>query len=127
MGDFVHLHTHSNYSLLDGLSSIEDLVASAKRLNFKALALTDHGTCGGLWPFQEHCQKEGIKPILGSEMYITEDRKSRDKNGARSYHLVLTAKNEQGYRNLIKLNSLAYIEGFYYKPRIDMELLSQYS
>ena len=110
--EFVQLHNHSSYSLLDGLASPTELVAEAKRLGYKHLALTDHGTCAGLLNFQRACRKEGIKPILGMEAYYCEDHKARDKD-ARIHHLVLIAKNAKGYSNLIKLSTLSYIEGFY--------------
>jgi len=122
---FVHLHCHSYYSLLDGLSSPEDLASCAKDLGFKSLAITDHGSCAGLFTFQNACKKYDIKPILGTEAYITDDRNIKDKN-TKSYHIILLAKNKIGYKNLIKLSSLGFIEGLYYKPRIDFELLDKY-
>jgi len=127
---FVHLHVHSHYSLLDGLTKIDDLVESAKADGSPAVALTDHGVMYGAIEFYEKCKKEGIKPIIGVEAYLTpgsrHDRTIRpdEKN---YYHLVLLAKNNTGYHNLIKLTSIAHVEGFYYKPRIDWEVLSQYS
>ncbi len=126
---FVHLHVHSHYSLLDGLTKIDDLVESAKADGSPAVALTDHGVMYGAIEFYEKCKKEGIKPIIGVEAYLTpgsrHDRTIRpdEKN---YYHLVLLAKNNTGYHNLIKLTSIAHVEGFYYKPRIDWEVLSQY-
>ena len=122
---FVHLHNHSYYSLLDGLSSPEALVKQAKDLGYTALALTDHGSCAGLYSFQNACKKEGIKPILGMEGYITPDRTKKEK-GTPLNHIVLLAKNKVGYHNLIRLSSLAYIEGFYYKARLDFSLLEKY-
>lgn len=120
--EFVHLHTHSYYSLLDGLSSPKALVRCAKDLDFKSLALTDHGSCGGLYNFQKECKQQGIKPILGMEGYISPDRFVKEK-GTPINHIVLLAKNEIGYKNLIYLSSMGYIEGFYYKARIDFDLL----
>lgn len=127
---FVHLHVHSHYSLLDGLTKIDDLVESAKADGAPAVALTDHGVMYGAIEFYEKCKKEGIKPIIGVEAYLTpgsrHDRTIRpdEKN---YYHLVLLAKNNTGYHNLIKLTSIAHVEGFYYKPRIDWEVLSQHA
>jgi DNA polymerase-3 subunit alpha len=115
--------------LLDGLTKIDDLVESAKADGSPAVALTDHGVMYGAIEFYEKCKKEGIKPIIGVEAYLTpgsrHDRTIRpdEKN---YYHLVLLAKNNTGYHNLIKLTSIAHVEGFYYKPRIDWEVLSQY-
>lgn len=126
MKDFVHLHVHSHYSLLDGLSKIPDLVKAAKQRGFSALALTDHGNMYGAIEFYQACEKEGIKPIIGVEAYIAiGSRFDKDPN-ARYRHLILLAKDITGYRNLMKLVSFANLEGFYYKPRIDKELLRQY-
>ena len=129
MSDFVHLHCHSEYSLLDGLSQVEDLVAYAKELGFDALALTDHGAMYGAIKFYLQAQKAGIKPIIGMEAYMA-PRSRHDKQSdldRENFHLLLLAKNETGYRNLMKLTSIAHLEGFYYKPRIDKELLRTYS
>ena len=126
---FVHLHVHSHYSLLDGLTKIDDLIETAKADGAPAVALTDHGVMYGAIEFYEKCKKEGIKPIIGVEAYLTpgsrHDRTIRPDE-RNYYHLVLLAKNTIGYHNLIKLTSLAHVEGFYYKPRIDWEILSQY-
>jgi len=126
--DFVHLHNHSEYSLLDGLSKINQMVAKTKELGMKALALTDHGVMYGTIKFYNACQKEGIKPIIGCETYVA--RRSRfEKSGGPNispYHLLLLAKNLKGYYNLMKLVTKAHLEGFYYKPRIDMDLLKKY-
>lgn len=126
--DFVHLHTHSEFSLLDGASRIKSLVSYVKSLGMKALAVTDHGTMYGTIAFYQEAKKQGIKPIIGCEVYVAP--KSRFDNfeveGTRYYHLILLAKDKKGYQNLIKLVSLANIEGMYYKPRIDKELLRQY-
>ncbi|MDP2586898.1 MAG: DNA polymerase III subunit alpha [Candidatus Komeilibacteria bacterium] len=125
---FVHLHTHSHYSLLDGLPKIPELVKKAKEFKMPALALTDHGSMYGIIEFYEQCQKAGIKPIIGMEAYVAPNsRLGKDgKNDTHPYHLILLAKNNQGYKNLLKLNTLAHLEGFYYKPRIDWELLEKY-
>ncbi|MFH1789757.1 MAG: DNA polymerase III subunit alpha [bacterium] len=127
MINFTHLHVHSHYSLLDGLPKIKELVASAKKKKFKAIALTDHGNMYGAIEFYKECKKEGIKPIIGSEVYIAPDNRfEKDKNN-RYYHLVLLAKDYNGYRNLMKLISIGNLEGFYYKPRIDKQILKDYS
>ncbi|PIT87659.1 MAG: DNA polymerase III subunit alpha [Candidatus Magasanikbacteria bacterium CG10_big_fil_rev_8_21_14_0_10_40_10] len=127
MSEFVHLHAHSHYSLLDGLPKIKDLVKTAKKRGFSALALTDHGNMYGAIEFYQACLKEGIKPIIGVEAYIApKSRFDKDKDN-RYYHLILLAQNYEGYRNLMKLTSIAHLEGFYYKPRIDKEVLRQYS
>jgi DNA polymerase III subunit alpha len=128
---FVHLHCHSEYSLLDGANRIDDLIARAIELEQPALAITDHGNLHAAWEFQEKAKKGGIKPIIGMEAYVAPgDRRlrSRPAPGAKPYyHLVLLAQNATGYKNLIKLSSLAYTEGFYVKPRVDRELLAKYS
>lgn len=127
--NFTHLHVHTEYSLLDGLSKIENLVEKAKENNMKNLAITDHGSMFGIIDFYKTCKKNNIKPIIGCEVYVAE-RGLNDKDVKRdsnSYHLVLLAKNNQGYKNLIKLISKSYIDGFYYKPRIDKQLLEKYS
>ena len=122
---FCHLHNHSYYSVLDGLSSPEQMVDAAVKKGFKSLALTDHGSCGGWYEFQKACKAAGIKPILGNEVYICPDHKDRDAKAPR-YHLVLLAKNQQGIKNLMKLSTVSEIEGKYHKPRIDFELLKTY-
>ncbi|PIT92025.1 MAG: DNA polymerase III subunit alpha [Candidatus Harrisonbacteria bacterium CG10_big_fil_rev_8_21_14_0_10_42_17] len=126
---FVHLHTHSHYSLLDGLAKIDELVLRAKELGMDSLALTDHGTLYGAVEFYQKCKKAGIKPILGVEAYVAPgDCREKNTNGGRKYfHLILLAKNEQGWKNLLRLVTKAHLEGFYYKPRIDKEMLRQYS
>ncbi|MDD2807894.1 MAG: DNA polymerase III subunit alpha [Patescibacteria group bacterium] len=125
---FVHLHTHSHYSLLDGLSKIDELVAKAKKLDMPALALTDHGVMYGLVEFYQKAKKAGIKPILGVEAYVARNSHTGRTPGIddRPYHLILLARNLAGYKNLIKLTTIAHLDGFYYKPRIDFELLKQY-
>ncbi len=136
MSDFVHLHNHTHYSLQDGACTVDDLVKAAKKNNQHAVALTDHGVMFGIAEFYKKAKKEGIKPILGMEAYVvTEgsrfDRgKAEEGNGkkrAKHYnHLILLAKNKEGYKNLSKLSTLGHTEGYYYKPRIDLELLRQY-
>jgi len=123
--DFVHLHNHSHYSLLDGLSSPEDLAKTAAELNYRAMALTDHGTCAGLLKFQSACEEHNIKPIMGTELYITNDHRYKEKD-SKHYHILLLAKNKVGLRNLFKLSTIAETEGKYRKPRIDMELLRKH-
>jgi DNA polymerase-3 subunit alpha len=123
---FVHLHNHTYYSLLDGLSSPKQMAREAKSKGFKSLAITDHGTCSGWLNFQRACRAEGIKPILGSELYITENMRERDKNETR-HHITVLAKNEKGLQNLMHLSTMAETKGKYYKPRVDFDLLSQYS
>ncbi|MFD1957603.1 DNA polymerase III subunit alpha [Paenibacillus thailandensis] len=126
---FVHLHVHSEYSLLDGAARIRDLAAGAAELGMKALALTDHGVMYGAIPFYRACQEHGIKPIIGCEMYMTAGSRLDKANRKEQpiYHLILLAKNMTGYRNLMKLNSIAHLEGFHYKPRIDMEALAAHA
>ncbi|GAB1342327.1 DNA polymerase III subunit alpha [Gemmatimonas sp.] len=128
---FVHLHCHSEYSLLDGANRIEDLIKRAQHFEMPALAITDHGNMHAAWDFQEKAKKAGVKPILGMEAYVAPgDRRTRGRPapGVKPYyHLVLLARDLQGYKNLSKLSSLGYTEGFYTKPRIDRELLAQYS
>lgn len=127
--DFVHLHLHSEYSLLDGACRIDDLVHKAAELDMPAIGLTDHGVMYGSMEFYLKCKKAGVKPIVGCEVYVATRARHQRENYKldSSHHLVLLAKNETGYKNLIKLVSLASLEGFYYKPRIDKELLNQYS
>ena len=125
---FTHLHVHSHYSLLDGLPKIPNLVANAKAKGFGALALTDHGAMYGIIEFYKECRDQEIKPILGVEAYVA-PRRLTDKQAKlddQSYHLVLLAKTIEGYNNLIKLITLAHLQGFYYKPRIDHEALIKY-
>jgi len=124
--DFVHLHVHSEYSLLDGACRVVDLVKRAKELGMPAVALTDHGTLGGAVKLYRAAQSEGIKPIIGLELYVATDRFSRAGVKERNAHLTLLARDEAGYRSLVKLSTQAYLEGYYYKPRADWELLSRH-
>ena len=133
---FVHLHTHSEYSLLDGANRIRDLVDRALNFEMPALALTDHGCLFGAWEFQREARRRGLKPIIGMEAYVAPgDRRERGRGspvpgrarGRPYYHLVLLARDREGYRNLIKLSSLGYTEGFYSRPRVDRELLARHS
>ncbi len=126
--NFVHLHNHSDYSLLDGAMKTGAMAKRAADLGQPALALTDHGNMFGAVEFYKACKKEGIKPIVGTEAYITHDRHNRttDKRN-KSYHMILLAKNATGYKNLVRLSSQGYLEGFYYRPRIDREILAQHS
>src|SRR5687768_7025025 len=128
---FVHLHCHSEYSLLDGANRVDDLIRRAQELEQPALAITDHGNLHAAWEFQEKAKKAGIKPIIGMEAYVAPgDRRQRGRattNAKPYFHLVLLARDAVGYRNLVKLSSLAFTEGFYSKPRVDRELLTQYN
>jgi len=132
---FCHLHAHSEFSLLDGAAQLHKLVYKAQELEMPALALTDHGVMYGALDFYTKCKSAGIKPIVGVEAYVApgshKDRSRTlaggEKGGEKSaYHLLLLAKNEAGYKNLLKLTTTAAIDGFYYKPRIDHELLEQW-
>jgi DNA polymerase-3 subunit alpha len=128
MADFVHLHLHSQFSLLDGANRLEDVIAAAAGAGMPAMALTDHGNMFGAIQFYNLARKAGVKPILGIEAYVAQgNRLDRTPGKGGSNHLVLLAANEAGYRNLIKLTSKAFLEGFYYKPRMDKELLRQHS
>jgi DNA polymerase-3 subunit alpha len=132
MSSFVHLHVHTHYSMLDGACRIPDLVKRTKALGMDSIAITDHGCMFGVIEFFNECKKEGIKPIIGMEAYVAPgSRHERSSPSGTSsdaaYHLLLLAESLEGYKNLVKLSSLAYKEGFYYKPRVDKELLRQYS
>src|SRR5215211_6258861 len=119
---FAHLHCHTHYSLLDGFNRIPELVAQTKSLGMSACAITDHGNLYGAIEFYAECRKHGINPIIGYEAYVAPgDRREKKKHesGDHYYHLTLLAKNATGFRNLIKLSSKAFLEGFYYAPRID--------
>ncbi len=129
MTDFTHLHVHTQYSLLDGASPVDVLIDRAVQSGMNALAITDHGNMFGVLPFVEEAKKRGVKPIIGCEVYVAEgsrfEKKGReDRSG---FHLILLAKNYKGYKNLSRLSSLGYLEGFYYTPRVDKELLRKYS
>lgn len=136
MSEFIHLHNHSHYSLQDGACTVDSLIAAAKKFNMKSVALTDHGVLYGIIEFYKKAVREGIKPILGMEAYVVNEgnrfeRKSSQSNGTgkkrKNYnHLILLAKNKQGYKNLTKLSTLGHTEGFYYRPRIDLELIRKY-
>ena len=135
MSQFIHLHNHSHYSLLDGACRIDDLVHAAVENKMPAVALTDHGVMFGAIEFYKKAEKAGVKPIIGMEAYIVTKGSRLEKStqptesgGKRSsyHHLLLLAKDEQGYKNLIKLCTIGHIEGFYYKPRIDTDVLRQY-
>src|SRR5450759_808524 len=125
---FTHLHVHSEYSLLDGMCRIPLLIKRAKELGMTSLAITDHGSMYGAIDFYQAAKDAGIKPIIGCELYIApHDRTSRTAADKSNYHVVLLAKNQTGYRNLMQLTTKAHLEGFYYKPRVDHALLEQYS
>jgi len=130
MSNFVHLHNHTQYSLLDGAVKIEDLIAEAKNLGMKALAITDHGNMFGAIEFYKKAIDAGIKPIIGIEVYVSEKSIKEDPRKTKKstyYHLILLAKNLKGYKNLIQLSTISFLEGFYRKPRIDDDLLKQYA
>ena len=129
MTAFSHLHVHTQYSILDGASNISLLIDRAKTLGMEAVAITDHGNMFGVKEFHSNASKKGIKPIIGCEIYvakrsIAETAGKEDRSGD---HLILLAKNLKGYKNLVKLISTAWIKGFYYKPRVDKNLLKEYS
>ena len=128
---FVSLHNHSDYSPQDGAQTCKQIATKAARLNMPAVALTDHGRAGGLLQFQKECQSAGVKPILGYEAYVAPEShtlKERLENHSKaSYHLTLLAKNDEGLKNIFRLTSIGWLEGYYYKPRISLELLKKYS
>ena len=126
MTNFTHLHVHTQYSLLDGAAKITDLVGYAKELGMTSLAITDHGVMYGAIEFYEECKKQGIKPILGCEVYVTTGS-HLERNNRGLYHLILLAENLEGYHNIMKMVSLAQLEGFYYKPRVDKDILRAHS
>ena len=136
MSNFVHLHNHTHYSLLDGASTINGLIDAAVENDMAAVALTDHGVMFGALEFYKKAKKAGIKPIIGCEAYVvpkgkrfdrpqTSERESRKRGGELYHHLLLLAKDEQGYKNLMKLCTLSHLEGYYYKPRLDLEFVSR--
>ena len=128
MSKFVHLHLHSEFSLLDGANRIKDIPVRAKELGMDSIAITDHGVMFGVIDFYKACKKEGVKPIIGCEAYVAPRSRLQKDPGIDNhyYHLILLAKNNTGYKNLSKMVSLSYIDGYYYKPRIDRELLEKY-
>ncbi len=130
--DFVHLHLHSHYSLLDGMIKPKELAKKAVEYGYKAVGLTDHGNIFGAVEFYDAMKKVGVKPLIGMESYFTNNRFEKKGEGSddiltdKNYHLILFAKDKTGFKNLMKLSSIAYTEGFYYKPRIDWELLEKH-
>src|SRR6187399_2483076 len=126
--EFVHLHLHTEFSLLDGACRIDELLDEAVKLKMPALAVTEHGNMFSSVVFHDHARERGLKPILGCEVYVAQGSRF-EKSGPQTEtnHLVLLAETDQGYKNLVKLVSAGYTEGFYYKPRIDKELLRKYS
>ena len=123
--DFVHLHVHTEYSLLDGANRIKDLVKKVKESGMKAVAITDHGVMYGAIEFYKECIKNGIKPIIGCEVYVAPRTRFDKEPGIddKMGHMILLAKDNTGYQNLIKIVSKSFLEGYYYKPRVDLELL----
>src|SRR4051812_8002057 len=123
-GSFVHLHCHTHYSLLDGASRVPELVAHAKGQGMNAVAITDHGNLYGAIEFYRECKAAGVNPVIGYEAYVAPttrfDREAK-KRGDAGFHLTLLAQNRTGFKNLIKMASIAYLEGYYYVPRIDKE------
>ena len=136
MSDFIHLHNHTHYSLQDGACTVDGLINAAKKHEMKSVAITDHGVMYGAAEFYNKAKKAGIKPIIGMEAYIVVEgsrfdrakaEETNNKKKSKHYnHLILLAKNKQGYDNLSRLSTLGHTEGFYYKPRIDLEILKQY-
>ncbi|MCM8760259.1 MAG: PHP domain-containing protein, partial [Candidatus Omnitrophica bacterium] len=130
MKEFVHLHLHTEHSLLDGMCRIDEVTQMAHREGMDALAITDHGTMGGVLKFYEEALKHGVRPIIGTEMYIAPGSRFQQEYISRkeaSFHITLLAANERGYRNLLKLSTLSFTEGYYYTQRIDKEILSENS
>lgn len=126
MAEFVHLHLHTEYSLLDGACKVDDLIDHCVKNNIKSIAITDHGNMYATLYFAELCKKNNIQAIIGCEMYMTQDYKVKDSS-SEFEHLILLAKNKKGYKNLVKLDSVAFVDGFYYKPRIDYKILKEHS
>ena len=126
MPDFVHLHVHTQYSILDGAAAVKPLLKRAKALGMSALAITDHGNMYGVKNFHDTAAELGIKPILGCEVYVVKNRFEKDKDEKAGDHLILLAKNLEGYHNLCKMVYYSFTEGFYYKPRVDKQLLRAY-
>jgi len=128
MSSFVHLHLHSGFSLLDGACDHDTLAKTAAKYKMPAVAVTDHGNLFGAIGFYEAANKAGVKPIIGCEMYVSKtSRHDRDPANGRPNHLIVLCENEKGYQNLVKLVSKGYLEGFYYKPRVDKELLREHA
>ena len=128
--DFVHLHVHSEYSLLDGANKIGDLVTACQKDGQRALALTDHGNMFGAIELYQAASKAGVKPIVGCEVYIARQSRKEPHSKAKGngyHHLTLMARNAQGYKNLLKLASLAYLEGYHFRPRVDREILARHA
>src|SRR4029079_19781567 len=129
--DYTHLHLHSDYSLLDGACKIEKLIDKVQSLGMDSVAITDHGNLFGAVEFHDIARKKGIKPIIGCEMYVAPgnrgDKTGRINDEENNFHLVVLAENNEGYHNLVKLVSRANLEGYYYKPRVDKELLAEHS
>ena len=126
MADFIHLHVHTEYSLLDGACKVDELVAHCVSHNIPAIAITDHGNMYATLYFAELCRKNNIQAIIGCELYMTQDMYVKDGKGDFD-HLILLAKNKKGYKNLVKLDSMAFVDGFYYKPRADYKTLREHS
>jgi DNA polymerase-3 subunit alpha len=126
MAEFTHLHLHSQYSLLDGAIRLGDLFKTVKSFGMDSVALTDHGNMYGMVDFYKKAKEAGVKPIFGSETYISATDRF-DKTERKNYHLILLARTEEGYKNLQYLNSMGFLEGFYYHPRIDKQLLKDRS
>ncbi|MDO8655084.1 MAG: PHP domain-containing protein, partial [bacterium] len=129
MAKFVHLHTHSHYSLLDGLSKIDPLLDRVKELGMDSIALTDHGNVYGAVELYKKAKAKGVKPIIGAEVYVAFEGMRQERPGVDDtrYHLVLLVKNQEGYENLVKILTAAHLEGYYYKPRVDEEFLTQHA
>jgi len=129
MTEFTHLHVHTNFSILDGAARIDVMMKKAADSGMKALAITDHGNMYGVMHFTQAAKKHGIKPIIGCEVYVAEGSRfeKKGKEDRSGYHLILLAKNKKGYENLSRIVSIGYLEGYYYTPRIDKEVLKKYS
>src|SRR5574340_1241570 len=127
--NFVHLHVHTEYSMLDGLCKIDELIGQIKKFGQPAIAITDHGVMHGAIEFYNACLHAEIKPIIGVEIYLAKSSRfdKQVKMGTDQFHLTLLAQNFQGYQNLMKMVSIAHLEGFSYKPRVDLEVLEKYS
>ena len=124
---FVHLHCHTDYSLLDGACEISQLLDAAARLEMPAIAITDHGNLFGAVHFYHEALRRGLRPVIGCEVYVSQQSRKITSESNRYHHLILLCENLEGYRNLIKLVSTGYLDGFYYKPRIDKDLLREHS